>query len=193
MSTGINELSVHWHWNRVATALCTILLTRLLPVSIALPHQNRVVSSYLPHLLFLSAVNSLSPEIFLQILLTGETVTLFFLRCLYKYGLRRVKFVLWYIFCTYNQLFFPFWEHNNRHKFQTARWTSPPLATVCCSNQNTGKYRKQLLLCHWYYMHYEKMLLYLIYFIYLSPTSEMTYIVSGGALNSTHLRCWNKN
>jgi len=31
------------------------------------------------------------------------------------------------------------------------------------------------------------MLLYLIYFIYLSPASKMTYIVSGGAINSTHL------
>jgi len=41
--------------------LCTILLTRLLPVSIALPHRNSVVSSYLPHLPFLPAVNSLPP------------------------------------------------------------------------------------------------------------------------------------
>jgi len=35
-------------------------------------------------------------------------------------------------------------------------------------------------------MHYEKMLLYLIYVICPSSTSEMNYIVSGGALKSTH-------
>jgi len=40
--------------------LCTILLTRLLPLSVALPHRNRV-SSYPPHLPFFSAVNSLPP------------------------------------------------------------------------------------------------------------------------------------
>jgi len=36
---------------------CPQLLTRLLPVSVALPHQN----SYIPRLPFLSAVNSLPP------------------------------------------------------------------------------------------------------------------------------------
>jgi len=92
------------------------------------------------HICFLSAVNFLPPEIFLRILLTDETVASFFLRCLYKNGLRRVKFVLWHIFYVYNQLFSPIWEHNHRHKFQTARWLSLPLATVFCSDQNTGKY-----------------------------------------------------
>jgi len=88
--------------------LCTILLTRLLPVSVALPHQNRVISCYLPHLPFLSAVNFLPPEIFLRILLTDETLTLFFLQYPYQNSLPGVKFVLWYIFCWYNQLFSPF-------------------------------------------------------------------------------------
>jgi len=35
-------------------------------------------------------------------------------------------------------------------------------------------------------MHYEKMLLYLIYVIYPYSASKMTYVVSGVALNSTH-------
>jgi len=38
-------------------------------------------------------------------------------------------------------------------------------------------------------MHYEKM----IYVICPSSASKMTYVVSGGALNSTHSRYRNKN
>jgi len=57
---------------------CPKLLTRLLPVSVALHRQNRVSLLVRPHLHLISAGNYLPPEIFLQVLLTGEAHTLIF-------------------------------------------------------------------------------------------------------------------
>ena len=78
--TNCQQASTNCPCTDTETALrqhCPQLLTRILPVSVALPHQNRVISSCcLPcSPTSTSAGNSLPPEIFLRILLTDETLT----------------------------------------------------------------------------------------------------------------------